>query len=114
MIQEKYYFLEDGELQAVNSLEEYGKRTKINDENKTSFDAHKRVAETTLKDGTWVSTVCLMTNHNWGDGPPLIFETMAFASKDNLLESLCERYSTLEEAQEGHDRIVARLSKEIK
>ena len=42
----------------------------------------KRVAETTLPDGKWISTVWLGLNHQYGDGPPLIFETMAFPSKD--------------------------------
>jgi hypothetical protein len=36
----------------------------------------KRVAETTLPDGTWISTVWLGLDHAWGGGPPLIFETM--------------------------------------
>lgn len=32
--------------------------------------AKKRVAETTLPDGTWISTVWLGLNHQYGDGPP--------------------------------------------
>ena len=35
---------------------------------------YKRVAETTLEDGTWISTVWLGLDHAWGgDGDPLIF-----------------------------------------
>ena len=46
--------------------------------------ATKRVAETTLPNGRWVSTVWLGLNHNYGDGPPLIFETMVFSSRDEM------------------------------
>jgi hypothetical protein len=67
----------------------------------------KRVAETTLPNGRWVSTVWLGLNHNYGDGPPLIFETMVFPSKDGPLTELdCERYSTEAEALAGHARLV--------
>lgn len=42
---------------------------------------YKRVAETWVDDGVWVSTVWLGLDHNFmPDGPPLIFETMIFAS----------------------------------
>jgi len=73
---------------------------------------YKRVAETTLPDGTWVSTVWLGLDHQYGDGPPLIFETMVFPFY-NQREGLkrmedrdMERYSTLQEAEEGHRRMV--------
>lgn len=69
--------------------------------------AYKRVAETTLEDGTWISTVWLGIDHRFGgDGPPLIFETMVFASKDNLQERDCQRYSTEAEALAGHAEMV--------
>lgn len=67
---------------------------------------YKRVDESILDDGTWISTVWLGLNHQYGDGPPLIFETMVFPSKDNLDEQDMERYSTLEEAKKGHEEMV--------
>lgn len=68
------------------------------------------MAETTLPDGVWVSTVWLGYNHQFQPGGrPIIFETMVFTSRDRLNDLYCERYSTLEEAQAGHERIVARL-----
>ncbi len=71
---------------------------------------YKRVAETTLPDGKWVSTVWLGLDHQYGEGPPLIFETMVFKSKDELNEQEMARYSTLEEAQAGHEEMVKRWS----
>jgi hypothetical protein len=72
----------------------------------------KRVAETTLPNGRWVSTVWLGIDHAFGQGPPLIFETMVFPSKDGPLTDLdCDRYSTEDEALRGHQRMVEKWSK---
>jgi hypothetical protein len=68
--------------------------------------AYRRVAETDLPSGRWVSTVWLGTNHRFGPGKPLIFETMVFPSRGRLSEEICERYST--------EQIVADLLKEKK
>ena len=64
-----------------------------------------------------ISTVWLGLDHGFGDGPPVIFETMVFASEawyadrrdpDHLplIEFDCQRYCTEEEAQAGHDEMV--------
>ncbi len=66
---------------------------------------YKRVALTELPDGKEVSTVWLGLDHQWGEGPPLIFETMVFPPGSRI-ELDAERYSTLEEAQAGHDAMV--------
>ena len=64
----------------------------------------RRVAKTQVGD-TEVSTVFLGIDHNFGDdGPPLLFESMTFPD-----QMTCERYATWDEAQAGHDRIVAAL-----
>lgn len=72
--------------------------------------AQKRVAETTLPDGKWVSTVWLGLDHSFGDGPPLIFETMVFESQDHLSDLDCNRYSTEAEALAGHAAMVEKWS----
>ena len=73
--------------------------------------AYKRVAETILPDGKWVSTVWLGIDHRFGEGPPLIFETMIFPSKDGLLHELDQdRYSTETEAIVGHKAMVVKWS----
>ena len=66
----------------------------------------KFVAKTELDSGRVVSTVWLGLNHRFEDGPPLIFETMVFPQQNNWGEEDMERYSTLEEAKEGHERMV--------
>ena len=76
--------------------------------------AYRRVAETTLPDGTWISTVWLGLNHQFGDGPPLIFETMAFSTRENLNELDCQRYSTLADAEAGHTAMVCKWAVERK
>jgi hypothetical protein len=60
----------------------------------------RRVGLDELDDGTVISTVFLGLNHAWGEGPPLIFETMAFPEGGD--EALCWRYSTYEQAERGH------------
>ena len=81
--------------------------------------ADRRVAFTPLL-GYEVSTVFLGLNHSWGDGPPLLFETMVFKSevdsdgrRDTADEFDMDRYATLEEAMQGHDRIVAQVRARI-
>jgi len=69
--------------------------------------ASRRVASTTLPDGTYISTVFLGLDHSFGEGPPQIFETMVFPSADDLNEELCWRYATWDEAEAGHERAVA-------
>lgn len=51
-----------------------------------------------------VSTIYLGLNHNWDDGPPLIFETMVFGLDDNTEYQW--RYSTKEAALAGHAGIL--------
>ena len=70
--------------------------------------SYKRVAETTLSNGTRVSTVWLGLDHNFGMGRPLIFETMVFSSRGTGADSDCERYAMEAEALEGHARMVRR------
>lgn len=56
----------------------------------------------------WISTVFLGLDHQYGDGPPLIFETMAFKRGPETEgvgeEVLTERTSTYDEAEAAHER----------
>ena len=75
----------------------------------------KGVAETTLPDGKWVSTVLDGIDMGFGDGPPLIFETMVFRSEEALAQPVeIMRYATLAEAQAGHAAMVAKWLEEEK
>lgn len=49
-----------------------------------------------------VSTVFLALDHSFGDGPPLLYETMVFG----LPEEHCERTSTKQQAIKCHERYV--------
>jgi hypothetical protein len=54
-----------------------------------------------------VSTVFLGLDHNWRDGPPLLFETMTFSDDVPALADRQDRYATWDEAVAGHARTVA-------
>lgn len=72
-------------------------------------DVHNRVVDQQTVDELNVSTVALGLDHNFtGSGDPLIFETMVFYQGKATFYQ--ERYSTYEEALEGHKQIVDRLS----
>lgn len=64
------------------------------------------VKQDTLPNGKFISTVWLGLDHGWGDGPPLIFESMVFASKGNFTALDMDRYSTESEALAGHKRLI--------
>ena len=68
---------------------------------------YRRVARTQFKDGAWLSTVHLPIDRQYGDGPPLIFESMLFLDQESFSEIAANRYSTEKEALEGHRRMVA-------
>jgi hypothetical protein len=55
----------------------------------------------------WVSTVFLCIDHGFGDGPPVLFETMAFGGDGKDLA--CFRSHTVEEALATHRAVVRRL-----
>lgn len=65
----------------------------------------RRVASTEVG-LSWVSTVFLVHDHQYGDGPPLLFETLVF---EGVLDGECERYATWEEAERGHAEMVRRV-----
>lgn len=65
-------------------------------------DSYKRVALDEIGD-VQVSTVWLGLDHNWADGPPIIFETMVFGGD---MDQCMQRYSTKEAALQGHQLLV--------
>ena len=56
-----------------------------------------------------VSTVWLGINHRFGEGPPLIFETLVLTDADHPLDQAGERYATEADAVAGHERWVAKV-----
>ncbi len=83
------------------STNEYIARTKANPK-------WRCIARTDVGE-RYVSTVLLGIDHGCGDGPPIIFESMTFPECDP-----CDRYSTREQALEGHARMVAEVEREAK
>jgi hypothetical protein len=69
----------------------------------------RRVAWDFLASGVRVSTVFLGLDHSWNDGPPVLWETMIFGGQH---EGYQERYTSLEEAVEGHKSALELASKE--
>jgi hypothetical protein len=69
-------------------------------------NANRTVAKTVIDPGQCeVSTVFLGLDHSWS-GPPLLFETLVFGGpRDGLMD----RYTTWEQAEKGHDDIVAEV-----
>ena len=73
------------------------------------FESHdRRIARTVIGPYT-VSTVFIGIDHQWGDGRPLLFETLVFANDDRVCDERMERYSTWDEAVAGHEAICAEL-----
>lgn len=81
-------------------------------------DLYRRVALDSVHDGAGrehsVSTVLLGADHQFGEGPPLIFETMVFCGHGSEcdLSNEMARYSTEEQAREGHEATVALVRRE--
>jgi hypothetical protein len=65
------------------------------------YETHNRTVEKTEIRGIIISTVFLGIDHNYSkEGNPILFETMIFKWNDDY----CERYSTWDEALEGHHK----------
>lgn len=71
--------------------------------------ADRHVAKDEIGD-VWISTVFLGIDHQWGDGPPLIFETMIFGGKHDQYQT---RASTWDEAEKQHAEAVALVRKSV-
>jgi hypothetical protein len=70
------------------------------------FEASDRCVASDDVSDSRISTVFIGLDHNFGLGPPLLFETMVFGGP---LDQECERYSTLEGARRGHEEMVQRV-----
>ena len=94
-----YYILQDGEPVAVD-LTAWASWFET---------ADRHVARETVRGFYDVSTVFLGLDHQFGDGPPILFETMVFGGDHEEVGSYTQRYSTWDEAEAGHKRVVEQL-----
>ena len=85
----EHYILVDGEPRPVDLLT-WGKWLQT---------AERQLARTTVSEGVEVSTVFLGLDHSFGQGPPLIWETMIFGGPH---DSYQPRASTLAAAEAQH------------
>lgn len=65
------------------------------------FQTHDRIVAKTLVGNANISTVFLGIDHNWGDGPPLLFETMIFGG---VHDDYQVRSSTWRQAEYEHEK----------
>jgi len=61
------------------------------------------VKQTKLPDDVRISTVFLGIDHAFMGGPPILFETMIFGGEHDQYQ---RRYSTWEEAEQGHQETI--------
>lgn len=85
----EYFILNGKEAVPVDDVLEWGRFFETSD---------RRIARDEIG-SVIVSTVFLGLDHQFGDGPPLIFETLATGGK---LDGEMDRYSTWDEAAAGH------------
>jgi hypothetical protein len=85
----------------------------INFEEYIQFSEKNKIVKQEDVNNLWVSTVYEGLNHQLGEGPPLIFETMVFGKDGEEVEfsneKYCERYSTLADAMAGHNQAVEQV-----
>lgn len=102
----KYILDEKRRVVKCNDLLEWGLWFETADRlvKRTEFTQHK----------ICVSTVFLAMDHSWGQGEPLLFETMVFGEKEYpSMDSECERYHTWHQAEKGHDAMVEKVMKRL-
>ena len=91
-----YYKLQGKDIVKCKDINEWVKFMEIK----------KRILFVDVISDATISTVFLGLDHNFGGGIPVLFETMIFGGKsDNYLE----RYSTWDDAEEGHKFILKQI-----
>jgi hypothetical protein len=94
----KYYMLDDDHgIVATDDFMEWAKWFEKIDRRRVGRDEFGDVS---------VSTVFLGVDYGFGGGPPILFETMVFGG---ALDGEIERYSTWDEAVEGHKKMIERV-----
>lgn len=84
------HYILDGHIPVQCSLMEWAK----------FFETHNRIVRQDKIDNGKVSTVFLGLDHQFGNGPPLLFETMIFGGPHDGYQ---ERCSTWDEAEAQHE-----------
>lgn len=59
-------------------------------------DKSRQIAKTDMPNGVWVSTVIMGFDQGWGEGPPILFETMIFGGPHADATWRCSTYAQAE------------------
>ena len=90
------YILDGGtQIMECNDLTEWARWMEMTD---------RKVAKEETINGD-ISTIFLGLDHSFGDGPPLLFESLVFGG---TLDQEMDRYETWEQAEVGHKAMVKR------
>jgi hypothetical protein len=91
-----YYVLnEQGEPQPESDIVAWGQ----------CFHSKNRILKQETIGESWISTVFLGIDHNWGEGPPVLWETMVFGGALDQEQDRCS--GSREQAEAMHARMVA-------
>ena len=95
----RYYILDDEKhVVPVNDIDDWTEMFKSS----SRFVGRAEIGDVT------VSTVFLGLDHQYGEGPPLLFETMIFGGP---LDKSMWRYSSWDDAETGHKAAVRKVRK---
>jgi hypothetical protein len=94
------YLLDGHETVPTDDLELWARRLELDN----------RIVAITHLGRCRISTVFLGLDHNFGHGPPLLFETMAFDEESGRWLDIQEWCSTWSQAEDQHARVVASLT----
>lgn len=83
------YILDGHTVVKVNSVVEWARW----------FESADRHVASTTKNSVMVSTVFIGIDHSFGEGPPMLFETMIFGGEHDQYQDRC---STWEQAEAMH------------
>ena len=92
-----FYILTDGRPTPEPDLQKWGSWMEDQESRKVAY---------TVIDEVSISTVFLGLDYNFGEGEPILYETMTFGGVHN---GEIVRYHTKEEALKGHESLVASL-----
>lgn len=97
MSERNYYIPDENKNPVALSFEEYLSMVK----NDKVEDTDYVIQQDVLENGKFVSTVLLMTDHPGG-----MYETMVFSDSESYSDIYCKRYSSLADAQAGHQKAI--------
>lgn len=100
-MQPSFYILENGQTKEEPDLLKWA----------AWMEQNKRQILLSTLNNIKISTVFLGINHNFGEGEPILFETMIFGGTHDQYQ---DRYHTEEEAVEGHTKAMELVMDEQK